>query len=191
VNWRGEPVTAKLLNQVAECEARNQKIIRTLYDYIVDPNRYILLISDRISQLEWFYNEMQRTHSNCRIGYYIGGMKQSVLDENAANCKVLLATYQMTAEGFSVKKLNTIVLCTPRKKVEQSTGRILRITADKRVVEPLIVDIIDQHDTYVRQWYLRARYYRKCAYDIRHIGKERKETKEKNVIITEECMIKL
>ena len=180
VNWRGEPITAKLLNQVAECEARNQKIVRTLYDYIVDPNRYILLISDRISQLEWFYNEMQHIHSNCKIGYYIGGMKQSVLDENAAKCKVLLATYQMTAEGFSVKKLNTIVLCTPRKKVEQASGRIFRERIDERKVAPHIIDIIDSHQTLITRWMVRQRFYKECKYTIQHIDRPKKERIEED-----------
>jgi hypothetical protein len=63
------------------------------------------------------------------------------------------------------------------------------------------VDVVDQHDTYVRQWQLRARYYRKCAYAIEHVNRpksvkdeaeEGKESKPKNEIVTEEkCMITL
>ena len=89
-------------------------------------------------------------------------------------------------------------MASPRKKVEQSTGRILRVSADKRVVEPLIVDVVDQHDTYVRQWQLRARYYRKCAYVIEHVNRpktvkdEAEKEGPKNEIVTEEkCMITL
>lgn len=170
VDWRGEVITAKLLNQVAEFEPRNKKIVEYLEPYILDPDRYLLIISDRISQLEGFHEAIQRLHPDCKIGFYIGGMKQKVLDENAAACKILLATYQMTAEGFSVKKLNTIVLATPRKQVEQASGRIFRERMDERKVAPHIIDVIDSHNMLTNRWYVRQRFYKKCEYTIHHIN---------------------
>ena len=184
MNCRGEVVTAKLLNQLADFEPRNKHILLSLAEYINDPNRYILLISDRISQLEWFNTEIQKLYPACRVGYYIGGMKQSVLDNNALTCKLLLATYQMTAEGFSVKKLNTIVLTTPRKKVEQATGRIFRERITERKVSPHIIDIIDSHSMIINRWYNRQRFYKKCQYNILNIGKKSKT--QHNIIESEQ-----
>ena len=85
-------------------------------------------------------------NGDANLGYYIGGMKQTKLDENADKCQILLATYQMAAEGFSIKKLNTVILATPRKKVEQSTGRIFRERIEERKLPPHIIDVIDSHD---------------------------------------------
>ena len=109
---------------------------------------------------------------------------------------MLLATYAMASEAMNIKALNAMIMASPRKKVEQSTGRILRTTVDKRLMEPLILDIIDQHDTYVRQWYLRGRYYKKCAYTVTHVNKpknvrgEEAESKPKNEVVEEEmCQI--
>ena len=177
VNWRGEPVTAKLLNQVADFEARTRMILNYMEEYINDSNRYILLISDRISQLEWFNKEIQITYPNCKVGYYIGGMKQKVLDNNAITCKVLLATYQMTSEGFSVKKLNTIILSTPRKKIEQASGRIFRERIDERKVSPHIIDIIDSQQMLINRWSIRQRFYKECKYTIQHHNKPNKKDK--------------
>ena len=177
VNWRGEPVTAKLLNQVADFEARNRMILNYMEEYINDSNRYILLISDRISQLEWFNKEIQITYPNCKVGYYIGGMKQKVLDNNAITCKVLLATYQMTSEGFSVKKLNKIILSTPRKKIEQASGRIFRERIDERKVSPHIIDIIDSQQMLINRWSIRQRFYKECKYTIQHHNKPNKKDK--------------
>ena len=137
--------------------------------------RYILLISDRISQLEWFEKAILQTYPGYPLGYYIGGMKQSVLDENADRCRLLLATYQMVAEGFSVKKLNTIILTTPRKKVEQASGRIFRERIDERKVAPHIIDIIDSHDCHVRRWAVRQKFYKESQYTIQHIDKPKKK----------------
>jgi len=171
VNWRGEPITAKLLNQVAEFEPRNNKILGIIEEYAKDKNRFILILSDRISQLEWFEKALGSKYIH---GYYIGGMKQAKLDENADKCQILLATYQMCSEGFSVKKLNTIILATPRKNVEQSTGRIFRQRIDERKVAPHIVDIIDSHECHKRRWYVRQKFYKECQYTFQHIDNPKK-----------------
>ena len=147
-------------------------------EYAKDPDRFILVLSDRISQLEWFAEALQDRYIH---GYYVGGMKQKVLDENAEKCKILLATYQMCAEGFSVKKLNTIILTTPRKKVEQSTGRIFRERIDERKVAPHIIDIVDSHECHVRRWYVRQRFYKDCEYKIIYIDKPKKEKIDMNI----------
>ena len=171
VNWRGEPVTAKLLNQVAEFEARNKKIMQLIDEYATDKDRFILILSDRISQLEWFEKALNEWPTKFVHGYYIGGMKQSKLDDNADKCQILLATYQMASEAFSVKKLNTVILSTPRKNVEQSTGRIFRQRIDERKVAPHIIDIIDSHDCHKRRWFVRQKFYKECEYTFEHIDK--------------------
>ena len=171
VNYRGETVTATLLNNVSGFEPRNRKILDVMEEYIRDPNRFILVISDRISQLEWFETALKAAYPEYVVGYYIGGMKQTVLDENAEKCQLLLATYQMVAEGFSVKKLNTIVLMTPRKKVEQASGRIFRERINERKVAPHIIDIIDSHDCHKRRWTVRQKFYKDSQYTIQHIDR--------------------
>jgi superfamily II DNA or RNA helicase len=175
VNWRGEPISAKLLNQITEFEPRNQKMMQLLEEYASDPNRYILILSDRISQLEWFEKTLESWPKKYKFGYYIGGMKQEQLDANAKDCQILLATYQMASEAFSVKKLNTVLLATPRKNVEQSTGRIFRERMEERKVAPHIIDIIDSHDCYQRRWFVRQRFYKECEYTFQHIDKPTKK----------------
>lgn len=174
VNWRGEPITAKLLNQVAEFEPRNKKIMELIDEYAQDPDRFILILSDRISQLEWIEKALREWSTKYLHGYYIGGMKQSKLDENAEKCQILLATYQMASEAFSVKKLNTVILATPRKNVEQSTGRIFRERIDERKKAPHIIDIIDSHECHKRRWYVRQKFYKQCEYTFQHIDKPKK-----------------
>ena len=174
VNWRGEPITAKLLNQVADFEPRNKKIMSLIDEYATDKDRFILILSDRIAQLEWFEKALNEWPTKFVHGYYIGGMKQAKLDDNADKCQILLATYQMASEAFSVKKLNTVILATPRKNVEQSTGRIFRQRIDERKVAPHIVDIIDSHDCHKRRWFVRQKFYKECEYTFQHIDKPKR-----------------
>jgi len=171
LDWRGELVTARLMTQVVSCEARTKKVIEEVAALATEPKRKILVLSERRGHLEAIEAGLP---ASIVKGYYVGGMKQADLDKNAESCQVLLATYAMASEAMNIKALNAMIMASPRKKVEQSTGRILRVSADKRELHPLIIDVIDQHDTYVRQWYLRARYYKKCAYTIEHVNKPKK-----------------
>jgi hypothetical protein len=76
----------------------------------------------------------------------------------------------MASEAMNIKTLNTVILASPRKHVEQSTGRILRVRPSERVVVPLIVDIVDVHPMYRGQWKKRLTYYKACAYSLKTEG---------------------
>jgi len=76
----------------------------------------------------------------------------------------------MASEAMNIKTLNTVILASPRKHVEQSTGRILRVRPSERVVVPLIVDIVDVHPMYRGQWKKRLAYYKACAYSLKTEG---------------------
>jgi superfamily II DNA or RNA helicase len=78
--------------------------------------------------------------------------------------KVLIATYQLTKEGFDVPTLNTLVMATPRPDIDQIVGRILRIEKSKRTIQPLIIDIVDS--TFRRQFQTRNSLYNKREYTI-------------------------
>jgi superfamily II DNA or RNA helicase len=180
VNYKGETITARLLTQVVDCVRRTELVLKILKELAEEKNRQILVLSERICHLEAIYADLEAenkavSEEKYKVGYYIGGMKQSILDYNSINCQILLGTYAMASEAMNIKTLNTMIMASPRKKIEQSTGRILRTRPENRKVDPLIVDIIDQHENYIRQWWSRQRYYKKCAYNIVHEGKEQKE----------------
>lgn len=193
VNWRGEPVTARLLTQVVECVPRTERVLAEIRELAADKNRQILVLSERKAHLEAIAAGL--ADEAYLVGYYVGGMKQEVLDSNAATCQILLGTYAMASEAMNIKTLNTMIMASPRKKIEQSTGRILRTRPENRKVDPVIVDVIDQHDMYVRQWWQRARYYKKCAYVVEHDGRPSREPAAGGAgraePVAEHCMIQL
>ena len=96
------------------------------------------------------------------VGYYIGGMKQVKLQETETK-KIVLATYAMAAEALDIKTLATLVMVSPKTDIVQSVGRILRV----KHKHPIIVDIVDMHENFQKQWLQRRRYYKKCNYRIR------------------------
>jgi superfamily II DNA or RNA helicase len=93
-------------------------------------------------------------------------MKAADRDWTAREANVILATYSMAQEGLSIFRLNACILASPRKKVEQSVGRILRERVSERTISRLIIDIIDQHGLYQGQARKRAAFYKECGYRI-------------------------
>jgi superfamily II DNA or RNA helicase len=53
-------------------------------------------------------------------------------------------------------------MATPRTDIEQTVGRILRSNHE----QPVVVDIVDTHDLFQKQWAKRKTYYRKEKYAI-------------------------
>jgi superfamily II DNA or RNA helicase len=113
------------------------------------------------------------------MSYYVGGMKEALREEGARVAKVLLASYAMASEAMNIKTLNCVLMASPRKKIEQSTGRILRQRPEDRKVAPVIVDVIDIHRTYQSQSRERISYYKKCGYKILDSDLGEKEAKKK------------
>ena len=163
-DYRGEMIMARLLSRVVECTERTQKIAQIIKEICADPNRRVLVLSERIGHLKSI-EELLGT-SGLTMSYYVGGMKEAVREEGAKTARVLLASYAMASEAMNIKTLNAVILASPRKKVEQSTGRILRTRIAERVVAPLIVDVVDVHGVYQGMWKKRLAYYKKCAYKI-------------------------
>jgi len=165
-DWRGEAVTARLLGNILGCAERTTKILDWILRLAAEPRRRILILSERIGHLNVLEERVRAADANLTLSYYVGGMKEELREEGAATARIILASYAMASEAMNIKTLNTVILASPRKSVEQSTGRILRIRPDQREVPPIIVDIIDSHQMYQSQWRKRLEYYRKCSYQI-------------------------
>jgi len=179
LNWKKDVIIARLLTSVLECKERNTEILRWIHNLCKDSKRKILVLSARIAHLEGLESMCNKEITR---SYYIGGMKEEVRETGAQNSQVLFASYSMASEAMNIKSLNTVLLVSPRSNVEQSTGRILRVLAKDRVVEPLIVDFIDPHGPFQSQWKGRYSYYKKCAYSI-SILRQGMDTGESNPVV--------
>ena len=176
-DYKGDIVMARMLTQICESPERNMLIAKLLKELLKNPDRKILVLSERIEHLRKIeaalvslLEEGTAYGVEVKIGYYIGGMKESVREKGAADSNILFASYSMSSEAMNIKALNTVILASPRKKVEQSTGRILRQRKEERVVDPLILDITDSHGIYVSQWRVRLQHYKQCGYKIERIS---------------------
>lgn len=168
-NFRGEVILARLLTQIVNFQKRNVFIANRLKELIVDPNRRILVLSERIGHLEALETLMKPKVAELgrTMGYYIGGMKTATRELAASEAQILWATYAMASEAMNIKTLNTVLMASPRRKIEQSTGRILRQRPEERSVNPLIIDVVDLHRPLQGQARQRILYYKKCGYKVK------------------------
>lgn len=161
-DYRGMPKYSTMISKLSEYGPRSDFIVRVLGDLLQEnPENQIMILGHNRSLLEYLYAAVGNRLPNTTVGYYVGGMKQAELQETE-NRQVVLATYAMAAEALDIKTLSTLIMATPKTDIEQSVGRILRV----KHAQPIVVDIVDSHELFKRQFQQRKMFYRKCQYDI-------------------------
>jgi superfamily II DNA or RNA helicase len=165
-NKAGVMSTVSMVNKVVEFEARNKLITELLEDVYTEPDRNVLVLTDRVEHTKKLLS-MLPPHIQAEAGILSSGMKPAVRDEFCASKRILISTYQLVKEGFDVQKLNTLVMATSRPDIEQIVGRILRVEKSKRTTEPLIIDIVDT--TFRRQFQQRLSLYKERSYVIEKV----------------------
>lgn len=164
-DFRGQAKYSTMITKLCEFGPRSDFIVKLLDDLLIegkanDQDPQIMVLSHNRSLLTYFYESI--VHKGfASVGYYVGGMKQSDLQETEYK-QIVLATYAMAAEALDIKTLSILVMATPKTDITQSVGRILRVRHDN----PIVVDVIDRHEIFQNQWKQRKRYYKKCNYRI-------------------------
>ena len=166
VLWNGKPNSASMINNICNYEKRTLFIFNLIINILNnEKQRKILILSERKNQLKSFEKLFDNTKYD--IGYYIGGLSQNVLDISSKK-QIILATYQMAAEGMNIPTLNTVVFASPISDIQQSIGRILREKPSERIYIPLCIDIWDQFSIFTRKGFTRIKYYKNNNYNINY-----------------------
>jgi superfamily II DNA or RNA helicase len=168
-DWKGQPKYSTMISKICEFGPRRDFIVKVVRDLIKEsPESQIMVLAHNRSLLTYLHETLNATTAiggraggEAPAGFYVGGMKQKDLQETESK-QIVLATYAMAAEALDIKTLSTLVMATPKTDITQSVGRILRMKHEN----PIIVDIIDTHDTFQNQWKLRKRFYKKANYKI-------------------------
>lgn len=184
VDWKGQPKYSTMISKICGFGPRRDFIVKVVRDLIREsPESQIMVLAHNRSLLTYLHEALSHAAQSqteaggvrgasdevatpaklvaAPVGFYVGGMKQKDLQETESK-QIVLATYAMAAEALDIKTLSTLVMATPKTDITQSVGRILRMKHEN----PIIVDIIDTHDTFQNQWKLRKRFYKKANYKI-------------------------
>lgn len=153
----------KTINKLTEMISRNKLIIKIIKELVNEQERKLLILSDRIEHLHLLHDSILALKTTT-CSYYIGGMKQKDLDKST-EAQVIFATYSMAQEALDIPELNTLLMVTPRKEIEQAVGRITR--KKDHPVQPTVIDIIDQLPSFDRQSKHRKKFYVKKDFKMK------------------------
>jgi len=160
-DFRGNVQHSTMISKLCDYNRRSEFIIKVIKDLLQEnPSQQIMILAHNRSLLTYFYDAIS-TREIASVGYYVGGMKEKALKESESK-KIIVASYAMAAEGLDIKTLTTLVMATPKTDIEQSVGRILR----EKHGNPIVVDIIDEHQPFKNQWKKRKAFYKKQNYKI-------------------------
>ena len=167
-DFRGNVKHSTMISKICAFGPRSDFVVRVLQDLIKEnAGKQIMVLCHNRSLLTYLYTAILH-RGFATTGYYVGGMKQTDLQATELK-QIVLATYAMAAEALDIKSLSTLVMVTPKTDIIQSVGRILRVKHEN----PIIVDIVDKHDSFQNQWKKRKTFYRKCNYRILSIDSVR------------------
>jgi superfamily II DNA or RNA helicase len=162
-DYRGNPKYSTMISKLCSFNIRSELIINIIINELkINYNQQIMILGHNKNLLVYLYKAIEY-RKIAPVGYYIGGMKQADLKISETK-KIIIATYSMASEGLDIKTLTTLILATPKTDIEQAVGRIMRVKDNS----PLIIDIIDQHDIFKKQWAKRRIFYHKNNYKIMH-----------------------
>ena len=160
-DFRGNVKYSTMISKLCSFNNRTEMIISIIENELKLNNKQQIIVLGQFKNiLTYLYKAIE--HRNIgTVGYYIGGMKEEQLKKSELK-QIIIATYSMAAEGLDIKTLTTLILATPKTDIEQAVGRILR----EKHEQPLVIDIIDNHEVFKKQWDKRKAYYLKNNYKI-------------------------
>jgi superfamily II DNA or RNA helicase len=132
--FNGKISAVKMLGNVVAYKPRILFIVNAIVENM-NKDRQLLVLSERKLLLAEIYKLLNNLEGfNYTMGYYIGGMSQTKLNESA-KANIILATTHMSSEGLDIPSLNSLILVSPMSDIEQSVGRILRSKVSDRIVK--------------------------------------------------------
>lgn len=160
-DYRGNPQFSTMISKLCNYNRRSAFIIDVIKEeFHKNPDQQLMVLAHNKSLIEYLYKAIEHQKIGT-VGYYVGGMKEAALKESESK-QIIIATYAMASEGLDIKTLTTLLMATPKTDVCQSVGRILRV----KHASPVVIDIVDFHEIFEKQWLKRRAYYVKQKYKI-------------------------
>lgn len=160
-DFRGNPAHSTMISKLCDYQPRTEFIIQSLKDLLREfPGIQVMVIAHYKNILKQIHDRVLND-GFATVGYYVGGMKEHAL-KKTEDKQVVIASYAMASEGLDIKTLSGLIMVTPKTDIEQTVGRILRSDHEK----PIVVDIVDSHEPFQKQWAKRKTFYRKENYKI-------------------------
>lgn len=165
----GTLLYTNLISYLASNTRRNFLIAN---DLAKNSNHYNLILSDRISHLQYLMSLLPEELCVMVDGKMTGkkgkaAREQALEDMRNGTKRYLFATYKLAKEGLDIPRLDRLYLATPQKDyaiIVQSVGRIARTFEDKPT--PVCYDYVDSIEYLVKSYKKRCSHYRKSGCNL-------------------------
>ena len=192
-----EPGINDYYEKMCQSDARNQLIIEDVIKS-VENGRTPLILSDRISHLEYLEEKLKSSAKNVILITGKGTQKQkkeqleklkSVSDDESL---IVLATGKYAGEGFDLPRLDTLMLALPfswKGMLQQYCGRLHRNFEGKEEVQ--IFDYVDiRIPTFDRMYQNRLKGYKQLGYKLKPMNENSGENEESKIFSNEDEELK-
>ena len=174
---KGKPDVVKMMGNLVNLEERTNHLINIINEIRKDPERKIIILSKYIEHLKKLKDGIDKLieidvkngkleEDQIKTTMYIGAMKQWQRDEAEESGDIFFATNDLAKEGLDIERLNTVILATSQKDVNQSVGRAMRKILENGDLRPLIIDFSDNLSSFKNHSRLRKKFYKECKYNI-------------------------
>lgn len=195
---RGKPDVVKMMGNLSSLKQRTTHLINIINEIRKDPDRKIIILSKYVDHLKIMKEGVDKLleedikngkllEDEITTTMYIGAMKQWQREEAEAEGDIFFATNDLAREGLDIERLNTVILATSQKDVNQSVGRAMRKLLTNGDLRPLIVDFADNLSSFKNHARLRKQFYNQCKYIIHEydIIDEKIQHDEKDISLNE------
>lgn len=127
-------------------KVRNKQVLAVL-DNALKNERKVLILGDRVEQLEEMVKVCNRNYKGNPAILYVGKTPQAERERaREDSVRAIFGTTSLAKEGLDIPSLDTLMLISPNSSdgtIQQATGRILRACDNKK--EPIIIDFYDKN----------------------------------------------
>lgn len=160
----GQMAFAEMLTMLTLDDRRNKIILDLLVNFI--DRKKIIVVSGLVAHCIALKDAM--TERLDKLGLKAALMAGPKIDAELAkdpNTKFVFATYSLLEEGYDDPVLDTLVLATPRSRIQQTIGRIERTHEGK--LTPIVFDVVDNFSVYPSMWAKRKKFYSSRGFEIK------------------------
>jgi superfamily II DNA or RNA helicase len=173
----GRPNVVKMLGNLVELKERTLHIVRIINEIRKDPQRKIIVLSERVAHLKELKSMVDELleadiktgillRDEIRTYFYMGENNKKQRAEAEKNGDIFFATFAMAKEGLDIERLNTVILTTSQKDVNQSVGRVMRKILADGDERPLIIDFTDHYSAFINHSKERKKFFAKSQFNM-------------------------
>lgn len=157
----GQLAFAEMLTLLSEDTRRNKMLLDAIVECLPE-RRKIIVVSALVAHCKMLYDAIAAVgHGPLAL---MAGPNIESLKAKDPSTRIVFATYSLLEEGYDDPVLDTLVLATPRSRIQQTIGRIERTLEGK--LRPMVIDLVDHFSVYPNMWAKRHSFYKSRGFEI-------------------------